>query len=189
MRNNNFYGKGKNYDLHIHFDTHVGKRYSILDYALPIIEQEREIIGFVKHSGKPDFKKVLDFEVLYGIELRFPIVGHIAKGYDYRLAHVSDGFDILDLIDLIAKKKIDIIAHPLTQNTWCSDWEYLFEALLEHGIALEYNAKYSSDETLYQSAVNKGVSVSFGSDAHAPNESYCIIPKFVTPFEELKIGR
>ncbi len=77
----------------------------------------------------------------------------------------------------IERGEVHIIAHPvwileeLGHRITAREAEELAHAAADHNVGLELNARHlPRDFTLYQIAVRVGAPITFGSDAHAPEE-------------------
>jgi hypothetical protein len=177
--------RGRTYDLHIHLDTHTPHRYSASDYYVSLLELDVPVAGFVLHDAVPAREQLDGITTFFGIEHTIPGRVRRRKDADYSLAHVMAGHDLVEIIDDMARARIDILAHPFSTATWCSDWEYLLGMMAQRSIAIEYNASYGGPDWLYERACERGVQVTFGSDAHSPGQLSTDIPSFVTPISEL----
>jgi DNA polymerase (family 10) len=81
------------------------------------------------------------------------------------------------LINAIRNPHVDVIAHPtgrlLPDRSGADlDWQAVFAALQEHGVALEINASPSrldADDAHTRYAASLGIPIVINTDAHAPN--------------------
>lgn len=183
MPNSN--SRGRIYDLHIHLDTHSPVRFSPSDYYVALLELGIAAAGFVMHDAVPAYEPLEGIAAYFGIECTIPRTGARRRKADYSLAHAASGHDLADLVGDMVRERIDILAHPFAQGTLCSDWGYLLDMMSEHTIAIEYNASYGGPAWIYERADANGVQITFGSDAHAPDQLSIDMPPFVTPISEL----
>ena len=81
------------------------------------------------------------------------------------------------LLNAIHNPHVDIIAHPtgrlLPDRAGADlDWQAVYDALQQHGTALEINAsptRLDADDTHTRHAAGLGVPIVINTDAHAPN--------------------
>jgi len=141
--------------------------------------------GFVMHDATPACEPLEGIAAYFGIERTIPRTGARHMKADYSLAHATCGHDLADLVGNMVRERIDILAHPFAPGVLCSDWDYLLDMMSEHTIAIEYNASYGGPAWLYEQAESQGVQITFGSDAHSPDQLSIDIPPFITPLSEL----
>lgn len=151
------------YDLHVHYE-------SIEDIIEIVRIAERlnlKLIGLVTHLRNSIKKKVdivSDVEILWGIEVKYPIFSS-PKGYDYMIVHLED---LQVTSEIIRRLKGDIIAHPTSYGViWTED---SLEEVKSREFLMEFNASHyrSSDNAFYDKLKELGIKIVYGSDAHTP---------------------
>ncbi|MCC7568582.1 MAG: hypothetical protein KO463_03080 [Candidatus Methanofastidiosa archaeon] len=174
------------YDLHIHLDTHSGRRYDAEDYLVSLLEAGIGIAGFVCHDTCAPRGDTGTIRALFGAEVRLVPACRPPKGAAYLLGHAPQGIGFEEALVMAADAGVAILAHPFsTCPAPKAAWDGILKTAQREGVAMEWNAAYGGPERFYTEARRRGIAVTFGSDAHGPHGISQDIPSFVSPFHEL----
>ena len=145
-------------------------------------EQGSEVLSLDSQlKGFKVFRSV-ECDILEEGELDYP--DEVLQELDYVVAAVHSFFHLDSesmtrrLIKGISHPKVRVLAHPtgrrLTKRDgYTADWDRVFEACADGGVALEINAspwRLDISEDLLQLAASKGCLISINTDAHSVGE-------------------
>ncbi len=185
------------YDLHVHINPHAeeGKIYEYDTYAKML---HLDVVGFVTHYTPTMPEKLLrnfrdmistfSIPALAGVEIYHP-PKKLPKNFDYYLIHFSN---VAIDADILGKYEDVIIAHPFAYGARIS--EEVLPILKKRNIGVEFNSSHYSEKhrEFYKKSKEEGINITFGSDAHSPQEmgeGFENAKEFITPFKSLKVLR
>ena len=185
------------YDLHVHINPHAeeGEIYEYDTYARML---HMDLVGFVIHytptmpekllKNFRDILSTFSIRTLAGLEIHYP-PKKFPKGFDYYLLHFSN---IAIEADMLKRYQKVIIAHPFAYGSKIS--EDVLPILKDRKIGVEFNSSHYNDKFrwFYEKCKEHGINVTFGSDAHTPQEMGEGFEKgkdFITPMEHLEVLR
>jgi DNA polymerase (family X) len=146
-----------------------------------LVDQGREIDSLNAKLG--------DFRVLKGVECDIKADGSldisdaVLRGLDFVVASLHSGFkgdeEVMTarMIKAIQSEHVDAIGHPTgriiqKRKPYLLDLDRVFEAAASRGVAMEINAfpeRLDLDDVSCRKAMEAGVAMSIGTDAHALN--------------------
>ncbi len=185
------------YDLHVHINPHADAG-EIYEYDMYAKMRNMDIVGFVIHYTPKIPEKTLrnfrdmistfSIKSLVGVELYYP-PRKIPSGFDYHLYHFSN---ITLEADMLRNAEKIIIAHPFAYGMYVPD--DVLDILNEKNIAVEYNSAHFTSNLIgfYKKCKERGIDITFGSDAHSPQEigeGFEKVENLITPYEKLRIFR
>ena len=185
------------YDLHVHINPHadMGELY---EYDMYAKMRNMNLVGFVIHYTPSipertlrnfrDLISTFSINSLAGVEVYYP-PRKIPSGFDYYLYHFSN---VLIEADMLKNMERVIIAHPFAYGMYLP--EDVLPVLQEKEIAVEYNSAHFLPNLIsfYKKCKERGIDITFGSDAHTPQEigeGYDKAIELLTPYEKLKVFR
>ncbi len=181
----------------MHINPHASEG-EIYEYDIYTKMTNIDTVGFVIHYTPRTPEKLLrrfrdtistfSVRALAGVELHYPF-RKMPRGFDYYLLHFSNVEVDTDILKHLSNM---IIAHPFAYGMRIS--EYVLELLSEKNIALEFNSAHFEEKHIgyYKMAKQRGIQITFGSDAHTPQEigeGFEKAEGIVNNFQSLKIIR
>ena len=185
------------YDLHVHINPHADAG-EIYEYDMYAKMRNMDVVGFVIHytphlpertlKNFRDMISTFSIESLAGVEIHYPS-RKIPTGFDYYLYHFSNTTLEVDMLRNLEKV---IIAHPFAYGMRIPD--EILPVLSEKNIAIEYNSAHFTSKLMgfYEKCKKEGVEITFGSDAHSPQEigeGFEKASSLITPYKKLSIFR